>query len=181
VTKSQTFDHPNPLADRTTQYLGLGVSVLLGGLIAVQIPALLLGFPLLIVILIVVTCVLMLPVSLMWTAATPGVSVSDEGITLHPLIWRDQFVAWGAITQAKPYPLLPSPDTEITRKALVGRRKFKAAEGVMLVIPSLGLPYQCHGLFAGEGFHGAIGLTNRTHRDYERLRGLLPVTVQEAE
>ena len=36
-------------------------------------------------------------------------------------------------------------------------------------IPSLPLPYRFTGLFAGEGFRGVIGLTNRTHTDYERL------------
>ena len=39
----------------------------------------------------------------------------------------------------------------------------------IVIIPSLPLPYRFTGLFAGEGFVGVIGLTNRTHSDYERL------------
>ena len=52
---------------------------------------------------------------------------------------------------------------------MVGKRKYRAAEGKMLIIPSLPLYYRFTGLFAGEGFVGVIGLTNRSHTDYERL------------
>ena len=69
----------------------------------------------------------------------------------------------------KDYPLLPPKDVEAARRALVGRQRYRAAEGKMLIIPSLPLPYRFTGLFAGEGFIGVIALTNRTHTDYDTL------------
>lgn len=101
--------------------------------------------------------------------ATPPVTVSPEGITiLHP--WKaEQTIPWGVVRAFKDYPLLPTQEMEGGRRALVGRRKYRPAEGKMLVIPALPLPYRFAGLFAGEGFTGVIALTNRTHTDYARL------------
>lgn len=101
--------------------------------------------------------------------ATPPVTVSREGITIgHP--WKaEQLIPWEMVRALKDYPLLPAQEMEAGRRALVGRRKYRPAEGKMLVIPALPLPYRFAGLFAGEGFTGVIALTNRTHTDYERL------------
>ena len=73
------------------------------------------------------------------------------------------------MTAVKPYPLLPPADAEVTRKALAGRKKYRPAEGVMLVIPALPLPYRFGGFFPGEGFTPVIAVTTRTHTDYDDL------------
>ena len=69
----------------------------------------------------------------------------------------------------KDYPLLPPKDAEVTRRAMVGKKRYRAAEGKMLIIPSLPLQYRFTGLFAGEGFTGVIALTNRSHTNYDAL------------
>jgi hypothetical protein len=103
------------------------------------------------------------------TSATPAVTVSADGITIQPRVWRERFVRWDEVRAVKPYPLLPPKDVEAERRAFVGKKRYRPAEGIMLVIPSLPLTYRFTGLFAGEGFTGVIALTNRTHRDYEAL------------
>jgi hypothetical protein len=162
-----THTHPNPTLNRLTQYAALTLTALLAfgevGLILLSLRAgggfILMG----------ITLVLFAPFLLMQTVNTPAVTVSGDGITLQPLLWKPIFVAWEAIRKVKPYPLLPPPEAETLRKVMVGRLKYRPAEGVLLVIPSLPLLYRLHGFFCGEGFTGAIALTNRTHTDYTRL------------
>lgn len=106
---------------------------------------------------------------MMQSAATPAMTISDEGILLQPVLWRERFVAWREIERVQPYPLLPPSDTESLRKALVGRKNYHPAEGVMLLIPSLPFPYRATGFFVGEGFRPVVAITNRTHQHYEQL------------
>ena len=116
-----------------------------------------------------VTLGLIAPV-MMLTSATPAVSVAAEGITIQPRVWRGRFRALGGRAGGQG---LSAAAAEGHRGRSGGRwsggRRYRAAEGKMLVIPSLPLPYRFTGLFAGEGFTGVIGLTNRTHTDYEAL------------
>jgi hypothetical protein len=106
---------------------------------------------------------------LLLTTATPRVTVSPEGITIQPLVWKEQFIRWNDVQAIKNYPLLPPSDSEIGRKAMTGRRGYRPAEGKMLVIPALPIQYRVTGYLAGEGFTGVIALSNRTHQEYDRL------------
>ncbi len=164
---ASTHVHPHPLTDRLAQYGGVALIVVMIAAALGQIALALVGLPLFFVSGLI-TLGLTAPV-LMLTSATPAVTVSAEGITLQPRIWRERFVRWNEIRAVKDYPLLPTRDAESGRRALVGRQRYRPAEGKMLVIPSLPLQYRFTGLFAGEGFVGVIGLTNRAHTDYERL------------
>lgn len=112
---------------------------------------------------------LFIPAIAMLIWAAPPVTLNDDGLTITPLIGRDCFVRWEDIAAVKDYPLLPTQDQEVNRRLLVGRKKYRHAEGKMLVIPSLPLPYRATGLFAGEGGKPVIALTNRTHTDYDSL------------
>ncbi len=162
-----TYGHPHPFTDRIAQYGGMAlVIVMLLGVVG-QIALGLVGLPLFLLSGLV-TLGLIAPV-IMLTSATPAVSVSAEGITILPLVWRGRLVRWSEVRAVKDYPLLPPKDVEVGRRTMVGRQKYRPAEGKMLVIPSLPLPYRITGLFAGEGFTGVIGLTNRTHTDYDKL------------
>lgn len=164
---SSHHTHPNPLTDRLAQYGGIALTILLvlGGLGQFVLAAL--GLPLFLLSGLV-TLALIAPV-MMLTTATPAVTVADDGITLHPRVWRDRFVAWDDVRALKNYPLLPPKEAEVNRRAMVGKRRYRAAEGKMLVVPSLPLPYRFTGLFAGEGFTGVVALTNRTHTGYDAL------------
>ena len=161
--------HPNPGLDRLTQYgaLALIVLMLIGaiGQFALALSGLQLG---LLWLTGMITLLLIAPV-LMLTTATPAVNVTAEGIQILPVIWRNRSIRWDDIRAIKPYPLLPPADVESGRRALTGRRRYRPAQGIMLIVPSLPLQYRLTGLFAGEGFVGVIALTNRTHRDYEQL------------
>ncbi len=159
--------HPNATTDRLAQYGGAALAaVMVAGALG-QFALALAGLPLLLLGGIV-TLALAAPV-LMLTTATPAVSVAPDGITLQPRLWGRRFVRWDEVRAVKDYPLLPPENVEPGRKALVGRKRYRAAEGKMLVIPSLPLPYRVTGLFAGEGLTGVVGLTNRTHTDYDTL------------
>ncbi len=162
-----THVHPHPATDRLAQYGGIALVVVMVAAALGQVALAFLGLPLFLVSG-VFTLLLVAPV-VMLTAATPAVSVAAEGITIQPRVWRAHFARWSDVRAVKDYPLLPPKDIEVQRRVLVGRRRYRAAEGKMLVIPSLPLPYRFTGLFAGEGFVGVIGLTNRTHTDYEAL------------
>lgn len=112
---------------------------------------------------------LLVPFVLMLTTATPPVAASEAGLQITPLVWKTQFIPWDAVQAMKPYPLLPQPGAETERRALVGRKRYRPAEGVMLLIPSLPLQYRITGFLAGEGVTPVIALTSRSHSDYPTL------------
>lgn len=113
------------------------------------------------------TVLLATPV-LMLTAYAPAVRVDETGITLLPAIWKTQIIPWKRITAVKVYPLLPTPDSEVTRRAAFGQR-YRPADGIMLIIPGLPPQYRIAGFFAGERAAPVIALTNRAHADYDDL------------
>jgi hypothetical protein len=165
----KTFGHPKPGLDRFTQYI-LAAALLL---LVISAPLqVLFGLALpggrLFILTGLISLVLALPL-LMGVSVHPVVSVDDEGLTLHPVIWRERRVTWDEVREIKDYPLLPSEDMEANRRHLVGKRHYRPAAGKMLVIPSLPFQYRAAGWFAGEGFTGIIALTSRTHVDYDDL------------
>ncbi len=116
----------------------------------------------------VLSLLLILPL-LLYSAATPPATLTRTGLTLHPIIWPEQSFTWEQVTAIKPYPLLPPAETEPMRKVTVGRKKYQPAAGLMLVVPSLPLPYRAVGFFTGEGTQPVVAFTNRTHRQYDQL------------
>lgn len=165
--------HPNPSLNRLTQYGGLLLVILMLVVAVGQLALALVGFPIAVLLITsLITLLLVMPVMMLITAS-PAVSVSREGIVIEPVVWRARTIGWDEVAAVKIYPLLPPSDTEIGRRALAGRSRYRPAEGIMLVIPSLPPHYRFTGLFTGEGFTGIIALTNRTHSDYARLVALV--------
>jgi len=164
---ASTHTHPHPMTDRLTQYGGIVLAVVMVAAGLGQIALATIGLPLF-VLSGIVTLLLIAPVMLL-TSATPAVQIAPEGITIQPRVWRERFVRWDEVRAVKDYPLLPPRDVESGRRLMEGKRRYRPAEGKMLIIPSLPLQYRFTGLFAGEGFVAVIGLTNRSHTDYERL------------
>lgn len=161
--------HPNPTLDRITQYGALSlVAIMLLAALA-QIVLALTVRPALLFIMTAIITILLIPFVLMLTTSTPGVTVSKEGLAIEPLIWKTQFIPWREVKAVKYYPLLPHTGAEVSRKAMVGRKNYRPAEGIMLVIPSLPAQYRITGFLAGEGLTSVIGVTTRTHNDYDRL------------
>lgn len=111
---------------------------------------------------------LALPI-LMALSVSPTVRLEAEGIRILPYLWREQLIRWEDIREIKPYTLLPTPNHEVERRALQGRKRYVAAQGIMLIVPSLGWQYRVAGYFAGEGGKPIIALTNRTHARYDDL------------
>ncbi|MCB9457583.1 MAG: hypothetical protein H6671_16475 [Anaerolineaceae bacterium] len=165
---ASTHTHPHPTLNRITQY---GAAALLAVLLLAalaQIVLALLGGPGFLVASGLLTLALTPFIGLL-LVATPPVTVNQQGLTIHPLLGREHTIPWDAVRAFSDYPLLPVPDAEIGRKAMTGRRKYRPAEGKMLVIPGLPARYRLTGLFVGEGFTGVIALTNRTHTQYDVL------------
>lgn len=164
---ASTHTHPNPLTDRLAQVGGTLLIVVMLFAALGQFALVSAGLPLFLISG-VVTLLLIAPV-FMLTTATPAVTLSPEGITIQPRVWRERFVRWEDVRDIRDYPLLPPKEIEAERRLAVGRRRYRPAEGKMLLIPSLPLQYRFTGLFAGAGFTGVVALTNRTHTDYDAL------------
>ncbi|MFW5692514.1 MAG: PH domain-containing protein, partial [Chloroflexota bacterium] len=168
--------HPKPWVDRVSQVVALAATLVLvvcapllmllplagapGGFVLIGLLALLLALPL-----------------IMRTAVAPAVTVDADGLTLRPMFWRDQRLPWSAVQAVRVFPLLPSEDAEVTRRIAVGRRNYRPAAGLMLVIPTLPPQYRIAGLLAGERGRPVVALTNRAHQDYDQLaRAVLTYT-----
>jgi hypothetical protein len=167
-----THHHPRLRLDHVIQWGALVVVVLIGVGVLGQIGMALLapsgalrGLALFGAL---ATGLLAFPV-LMLTAVAPAVSVDAAGITLQPVIWKARRIPWEAVRAVKPYPLLPIEDAEVTRRLAVGRRNYRPASGIMLVIPGLPPQYRIAGFLAGERAAPVVALTNRAHTDYDNL------------
>lgn len=100
---------------------------------------------------------------------TPPIIITDEGIILKRFIGGDRLILWQEIKEVAPYPLLPQANQEILKQYLIGRNKYRAAEGLMLIVPSLPFVYRIASVLAGEKGAPIVAFTNRAHRDYDIL------------
>ena len=175
-----THDHPNPFLNRVSQYgaLVLLAVMLLGaaGLILIGLfdTRLLLLAPAGLIVLALAPAVLMV------TTISPALTVDADGLTIRPVSWKPVQVRWDAVTRFEEYPLLPAADSEMGRRALTGRKRYRAAEGKMLVIPSLPAIYKINGLFCGRGLTPVVAFTNRSHADYDKLLKKVTVYLEAA-
>ncbi len=162
------FDHPMPRRYRWEQRLlmALLVGVVLGSVgqlaLALLFRSLLFGLG-------AVTLLAFAPFIVMALSVAPPLRLSADGLTLRPHWWRERVVAWADVVAMEPYPLLPRADQEAERRALQGRRRYRAAEGWMLKVRGLPWQYRMAGFFAGAGGHPVIAITNRTHTHYDAL------------
>ncbi len=165
-----THPHPHPFIARVTQYGALAVFVIMLISVPLQVLLTLLGAPGGLFVITALITLMLSPAVLMLTAVSPPVTLAADGLWLEPVVWRQRFIPWDAIDAVKVYPLLPGEDGEVQRRAFVGRSNYRAAEGIMLVVPGLPPQYRVVGFFAGEGGKPVIALTNRSHTEYARLK-----------
>jgi hypothetical protein len=131
------------------------------------ILAILLTAPLMVIMSLLVIA-LMVPVAML-LSVSPPITVDEEGLTLEPFWGQAQQIAWEDIAAMQVYPLLPQADQEVERRLIQGRKKYRAAEGYMLLVPRLPLRYRMAGFFAGVGAQPIVAFTNRAHSDYDVL------------
>jgi hypothetical protein len=162
-----TFGHPHPAAQRWQQRAAFALTVVLL-LAALACAGLALAFGLPLMILAAVFLVGLGMAALLPTVSAPAVTIADEALTVQPLLWRETRARWADV-RLREYTMLPPAGAEVGRKALVGRGRYRPAEGVLLIVPGLPAVFRVHGFFAGVGFMPAIALTNRTHAQYDRL------------
>jgi hypothetical protein len=171
------YPHPKPKIDALSQtfvLIGLGlmfISVL--GIVALVLRGAPSGFLLAIPVL----GALSLPL-IMRLSVTPEVSIDEQSLTITPRFGKSHQIAWDAIQQVAPYPLLPSEDAEVVRRATVGKRNYAPAKGVMLTIPALPSRYRVAGWFAGEGGKPIVAITNRSHIRYDELEQFILNRIQ---
>jgi len=124
---------------------------------------------------------LMGPVAML-LSVSPPITIDENGLTLQPFWGKAQQIAWNDIASMQVYPLLPQTDQEVERRLMQGRKKYRAAEGYMLLVPRLPMRYRVAGLFAGVGGQPIVAFTNRAHSDYEtllqRVRGHVEVKTE---
>ncbi len=169
MTEPRTFSHPQPALYGMRQIALLLLAALMPlaavGLliIAVILPAPLFGLMALLLLLLMTPLVMQLHV-------TPTVTLDANGLTVQPFIGADKRIQWDDVILLKPYPLLPSQHHEVIRRVLVGRKNYKEAEGLMLVVPGLDWRYRLAGWFTGVQARPVVAVTNRTHADYGALK-----------
>lgn len=178
ASTGEMFGHPSPAFERAVQLLMLLITAALVMLILVQLPLMLLGgFPFILAALVIITCLGLIPFTLLPAVASPAMTATAEGLLLMPLFLPHRLLPWAEVTAVKHYPLMPSAGSENTRVLLVGRRKYQPMDGIMLIAPTLPAPYRLHGLIVSEGWVGVIALTNRSHTNYARLVELVQAHV----
>lgn len=165
-----THTHPNPVLDRITQYGAMMLGIVMLLTTPLQILLTVLGAPGGLFVITAFLTLALVPPVIMLTAVSPAVTLEQGGLWIEPLIWKRRFVPWEDISAVKDYPLLPDANAEANRRTFVGRKNYRAAEGVMLVIPNLPPQYRIAAFFAGEGGKAIVALTNRTHTDYPKLK-----------
>lgn len=101
----------------------------------------------------------------------PSIEVHERGLTIKPLVFKKQQVAWEAIEEMVDHSLMkPIPPKR--------QNKAKTPQGQMLLLGrgALPLPYRIVGLLAGHGYRPVIAIASWTHTDYDTLRR----TIQKA-
>lgn len=173
-----TYSHPQPWQRSVQRFVGLLTMALgvVGALVltatAFLLPAPLFAFMALLVLL------LMAPV--LWLlVGTPPVSLSEDGLTLHEFTGHSRTLAWDDVASIHDYPLLPTEQNEVLRRLFQGRKNYRPAEGIMLVVPSLPWPYRIGGFFAGQGTRPIFALTSRTHQHYAELTRIIIQTIPD--
>ncbi|NWF67993.1 MAG: hypothetical protein HXY40_02790 [Chloroflexi bacterium] len=158
--------HPHPHLDTLAQYsaLVLATLLLLATLALVALSTAAGAF-----LLAALLTLAFVPFALLPTLSTPALTLSAAGLRVQPRFWRAQFVYWDQVRAFVDYPLLPPPDLEFGRRALVGRKNYTPARGKMLLIPALPWYYRFGGWLAGAGCTPMIAITNRSHRPYDDL------------
>jgi hypothetical protein len=124
---------------------------------------------------------LMIPVAML-LSVSPPITVDEDGLTIEPFWGKAQRIAWNDIAAMQVYPLLPQTDQEVERRLMQGRKKYRPAEGYMLLVPRLPWRYRMAGFLAGVGGQPVVAFTNRAHSDYdtllERVRGHVDKEIQ---
>jgi hypothetical protein len=162
------YPHPKPSMDTFSQTLVLiGLGMMLISVIGVM-ALVLRGAPAGFLLMLPVIGGLALPL-IMRLSVTPALTVQNETITIKPRFGKAHQVNWNQIEKVAPFPLLPSEDAEVVRRATVGKNNYAVAKGLMLIIPSLPARYRVAGWFAGEGGKPIIAITNRSHTHYDQL------------
>lgn len=159
--------YPNALQGRIRQVgtIALIVVMLLTAL-ALVLLAVLIGAPLFVIMALLI--LLLTAPLIMLLVNTHTVTISPEGLRLTAF-YGDRLIAWDTVQRIRCYPLLPTPEQESGRRLLVGRSRYTAAKGIMLVVPGLPLAYRIAGLLAGEGGAPVVVFSNRTHSEYDLL------------
>ncbi len=163
-----THTHPKPIIDFISQSISLAGLVAIGLSIPAFIGLVMAGAPGGFLLAIPVMAALGLPL-IMRLSITPPITCTPTGFSLHPRYGQTQTLTWADVVSVAHFPLLPTEDTEVVRRATVGRDNYAPAQGIMLVIPALSWRYRVGGFFAGAGGQPIIALTNRSHRNYEAL------------
>ncbi len=159
--------HPRPWLDRITQYGAVVTLAIM--LLSLPLQVLLAFSGARVMLWTAVLTLLLCPFMLMLTTSTPALTLSDAGFEMKPMFWRARFVPWAEVEAVKPFPLLPHTDAEVSRRVMTGKRRYRPAEGIMLVVPSLPAQYRIVGFLAGESGKPVIAVTTRTHTDYDKV------------
>ena len=166
---NETYTHPSPTAYRFTQWLLLILLCVILLAVPLQIViALLYPQAVLFYVSAGITLLLTAPL-LLYLFTTPTVSLDKDGITIHPLIGKPHPLTWDDIDRVDYYPLLPRQNHEVNKRLMVGRKRYKPAEGIMLLSSKLPTVYRVGGIFVGERGRKLIAVTNRTHVNYDQL------------
>jgi hypothetical protein len=124
------------------------------------------------------TAVLMIPL-LLQSVLHPTIIVRDDGLTLRPMLWPEQFVRWDQLTGIIAHPLIFND--EASGQHLHGQ-KYQPREGVVILVdPQAGLSsiYRLVGGVAGMGNTPAFAISSTTHTGYTELLAAIRADVPD--
>ncbi|MFC1960339.1 hypothetical protein ACFLYO_06485 [Chloroflexota bacterium] len=111
-------------------------------------------------------------VLLIGSGLRPPVTVLHDGLLLHPMVGREQFVPWAAITEVRAHFL--SPSDQAPAYPLQGYTNGSDRAGIWVFTRGvLPVRYRLVAWLTGLGNVAVFGLTAGTHQDYPALRALI--------
>jgi len=168
MTKITQHLPPSPNSYRAQQIVMAGLlAAMIFAVLGLFVLALLIPAPL-IGLMSLFMAFLTAPVAMLLSISPPLI-IDEDGLTIAPFWGAPQRIAWDEIVAMQPYPLLPQPEQETEWRIMRGRKRYRAAEGYMLIIPRLPMRYRVAGFFAGVRGKPLIAFTNRAHSDYDTL------------
>jgi hypothetical protein len=168
IEKPGEYRHPQPRQRRALARLTALLLVLLTAVSLVQVGLAIALGGLLFFGTAFLTALLMLPL-LLQSVLHPEITLTPEGLRLHPLLWRPQSVPWSALKGMAAHPL-------IRDNALMGRilhgKKYRPREGQVILVErgaGLSILYWMLAWLVGAQTCAAFAISSTTHTRYEAL------------
>jgi len=156
--------HPRPVLRRITAVMiALGLAGIVLGVIGLLALTVLYELPLL--PLAALSLLALAPPLLLLAVLHPPVSVYENGLWIKPLLGRECWLAWEAITRVEDHTLIQRGTTKAGQREHLGQ--------LIVVDRGLAWPFLVVGIMGGLGRVRAFGISTHSHADYAALHSAI--------